>query len=104
MAQAIRLARERAPELPLEVECRTPAEIDEALAAGAGRILLDNLTVDELRQAVEQVGGRATLEASGGIGLERLREFAATGVDFISLGAITHSAPALDLSMTLEQV
>jgi nicotinate-nucleotide pyrophosphorylase (carboxylating) len=99
---AVRSAREHAPELALEVECRSIAEIDEALAAGATSLLLDNMSPDELRAAVAHVGGRATLEASGGVTLETLKEIATTGVDFVSMGAITHSAPALDLSLLLE--
>ncbi len=99
---AVRRARERAPGLLVEVECRTLAEVDEALAAGAPRILLDNMSDDQLRSAVAHVGGRAELEASGGITLARLREVASTGVDYISVGALTHSAPALDLSLLLE--
>ncbi len=91
-----------APELPLEVECRTLEEVDEALAAGAPRILLDNMSARQLRAAVERVAGRAELEASGGVTLETLPEIARTGVDFISVGALTHSAPALDLSLILE--
>ncbi len=101
---AVRRAREEAPDLPLEVECRDLAEVDEALdAGGAGgiRILLDNMSPDELRRAVEHVGGRAELEASGGVTLQTLREVASTGVDFVSVGALTHSAPALDLSLLL---
>ncbi len=101
---AIRLARSAAPELALEVECRTPAEVDEALAAGAPRILLDNMTPDELRAAVARVAGRAELEASGGVTLQTLRAVAATGVDFVSVGALTHSAPALDLSLILQLI
>ena len=99
---AVRRARALAPELALEVECRSIAEVDEALAAGATSLLLDNMSSDELRAAVTHVGGRATLEASGGVTLETLKEVARTGVDFISMGAITHSAPALDLSLLLE--
>ena len=99
---AVRGARELAPGLPLEVECRSIAEVDEALAAGATSLLLDNMTPDQLRTAVAHVGGRATLEASGGVTLQTLREVASTGVDFISVGAITHSAPALDLSLLME--
>jgi nicotinate-nucleotide pyrophosphorylase (carboxylating) len=95
-------ARERAPGLPLEVEVRDGREIDEALAAGAPRLLLDNMSVERLRDAVAQVGGRAQLEASGNVTLENVRELALTGVDFISVGALTHSAPALDLSLILE--
>ena len=102
IAAAVAAARERAPELLLEVEVRNPAEIDAALAAGAPRLLLDNMSGDELRAAVAQVAGRAELEASGGITLETLRAAGATGVEFVSMGALTHSAPALDLSLTLE--
>ena len=98
---AVRSARAQAPDLPLEVECRDLAEVDEALAAGAPRLLLDNMSPDELRRAVEHVGGRAELEASGGVTLQTLRDVASTGVDFVSVGALTHSAPALDLSLLL---
>jgi nicotinate-nucleotide pyrophosphorylase (carboxylating) len=99
---AVRAARAAYPGLALEVECSTPAEVDEALDAGAPRILLDNMRPDELRAVVAQVGGRAELEASGGIAFATLRGYAETGVDFISIGALTHSAPALDLSLILE--
>ena len=102
IAAAVSAARERAPELPLEVEVRDGAEIDEALAAGAPRLLLDNMSLEQLRAAVAQVGGRAELEASGGVTLETLRAVGGTGVDFVSMGALTHSAPALDLSLGLE--
>jgi nicotinate-nucleotide pyrophosphorylase (carboxylating) len=102
VGEAVRLARSQAPGLALEVECRTTAEIDEALEAGAPRILLDNFDVEGLRGAVERIGGRAETEASGGITPETLRAVAGTGVEFVSLGALTHSAPALDLSLTLE--
>jgi nicotinate-nucleotide pyrophosphorylase (carboxylating) len=101
---AVRRAREEAPDLPLEVECRDLAEVDEALAAGAPRLLLDNMNPAQLRQAVEHVAGRAELEASGGVTLQTLREVASTGVDFVSVGALTHSAPALDLSLLLTPV
>jgi nicotinate-nucleotide pyrophosphorylase (carboxylating) len=101
LAAAVEAARRHAPELLLEVECRTTAEVDEALDAGADRILLDNMTADELRAAVGRVAGRASLEASGGVTLATLREHASTGVQFVSMGAITHSAPALDLSLLL---
>jgi nicotinate-nucleotide pyrophosphorylase (carboxylating) len=101
----VRRAHEQSPELPLEVECRDLAEVDEALAAGAQvpgfRLLLDNMSPDELRRAVAHVAGRAELEASGGVTLQTLREAASTGVDFVSVGALTHSAPALDLSLLL---
>jgi nicotinate-nucleotide pyrophosphorylase (carboxylating) len=104
IAQAVALARARAPGLAdtLEVEVRNPAEIDQALAAGAPRLLLDNMTLEQLRAAVAQVAGRAQLESSGNVALESLREQALTGVDCISMGALTHSAQALDLSLILE--
>jgi nicotinate-nucleotide pyrophosphorylase (carboxylating) len=104
VGEAVRQAQAHAPELQLEVECRTLAEVDEALAAGAGFLLLDNMSVEELRAAVDHVAGRAKLEASGGFTLNTLRAVAGTGVDFISVGAITHSAPALDLSLLLEPI
>jgi nicotinate-nucleotide pyrophosphorylase (carboxylating) len=104
VGEAVKKARRRWPELPLEVECRTPEEIDEALGAGAPWILLDNMTLKQLRAAVSQVDGRARLEASGGVTLETLRAIAGTGVQFVSVGALTHSAPALDLSLLLEPI
>ncbi|HEV7808115.1 MAG TPA: carboxylating nicotinate-nucleotide diphosphorylase [Solirubrobacteraceae bacterium] len=99
---AVRAARAAFPDLPLEVECSSAAEVDEALAADAPRILLDNMRPEELRAIVALVDGHAELEASGGIVFETLRAHADTGVDFISIGALTHSAPALDLSLILE--
>ncbi len=104
IAAAVRRAREAAPALAerLEVEVRNTEEIDEALDAGAPLLLLDNMEPARLRAAVAQVGGRAELEASGGVDLETLREVAETGVGWVSMGALTHSAPALDLSLYLE--
>jgi nicotinate-nucleotide pyrophosphorylase (carboxylating) len=102
VGEAVRRARGARPDLPLAVEVRDPAEIDEALQAGAPRLLLDNMTPAELRVVVEHVDGRAELEASGGVTLETIREIAASGVQFVSIGALTHSAPALDLSLLLE--
>jgi len=99
---AIWRARAAAPDLGLEVECRTPEEVDEALAAGATRLLLDNMTPEQMRAIVVRVGDRAELEASGGITLADVRSYADTGVHWISLGALTHSAPALDLSLLVE--
>jgi nicotinate-nucleotide pyrophosphorylase (carboxylating) len=95
------LAR-RPPECPVEVECRSIQDVEEALEAGAEWLLLDNMDPAELRRAVEVTAGRAKLEASGGMKRESLKEVASSGVQFASLGALTHSAPALDLSMTLE--
>jgi len=104
IAQAIARARAAAPALAatLEVEVRDAEEIEQALAAGASRLLLDNMDERSLRAAVEQVAGRAQLEASGGVTLQTLRARAQTGIEWISMGALTHSAPALDVSMTLE--
>jgi nicotinate-nucleotide pyrophosphorylase (carboxylating) len=102
IAAAVEAARRAAPDAPLEVECRDLAEVDAALAAGARQLLLDNMTPAQLREVVARVAGRATLEASGGVTLETVREIAGTGVDFVSVGALTHSAPALDLSLLLE--
>jgi len=104
VAEAVRRARDFAPDLSLEVEVRNPQEIDEAVAAGAPMLLLDNMDPAELRAAVAQVGGRAQLEASGGMTLETLADYAETGVDFISIGALTHSAPALDLSLLVTPI
>jgi nicotinate-nucleotide pyrophosphorylase (carboxylating) len=102
VGRAVELARAAAPDLLVEVECRTDAEVDEALAAGATRLLLDNMSPAQMRAIVERVGERAELEASGGIDLETIRDVAETGVQFISVGALTHSAPSLDLSLLLE--
>lgn len=104
VGKAVRRALDAGLGVPIEVECRTLAEVDEALAAGAPWILLDNMNPDQLRAAVEHVGGRSKLEASGRVTLENLREIARTGVQFISLGALTHSAPALDFSLILEHL
>ena len=86
----------------VEVECATLEEVSAALEAGVPRLLLDNMSVEDLRRAVELAEGRAELEASGGITLETIRAVAETGVDFISIGALTHSAPALDVSLLLD--
>jgi nicotinate-nucleotide pyrophosphorylase (carboxylating) len=104
IAQAVARARAAAPELAgtLEVEVRDPREIEQALDAGAPRLLLDNMDEGQLRAAVAQVGGRARLEASGGVTLQTLRARAEAGIEWISMGALTHSAPALDLSLTME--
>ncbi len=103
IAEAIERARALAPELAdtLEVEVRDEHEIEQALAAGAPRLLLDNMDAPRLRAAVEQVAGRAELEASGGVTLQTLRALARTGIEWISMGALTHSAPALDLSLII---
>jgi nicotinate-nucleotide pyrophosphorylase (carboxylating) len=93
------VTRARDTGLPVEVECDTLGQVREALAAGADRILLDNMSLGELREAVSLAAGRAELEASGGVNLDTVRAIAETGVDFISVGALTHSARALDVSL-----
>ena len=99
---AVRQARARASALlRIEVECTTLAEVQEAVEAHADIILLDNMSTTMMRDAVQYVHGRALLEASGNMSVERVREVAETGVDFISVGALTHSAPAVDLSMAI---
>jgi nicotinate-nucleotide pyrophosphorylase (carboxylating) len=109
VAAAIRRAREAGPAHEVEIECSDAEEVEEALESGADRLLLDNMDPDELRAAVaardahEGSAGRPALEASGGITLENVAEVAGTGVEFISIGAVTHSAPALDLSMLLSR-
>jgi nicotinate-nucleotide pyrophosphorylase (carboxylating) len=99
---AVRAARAAWPQLPLEVECRTLAEVDAALAAGPDLILLDNMSLTDMTAAVARAGGRVPLEASGGIRPEDLPSVAATGVEFVAMGALTHSAPAADLSLKIQ--
>lgn len=100
VARAVAMARARAPHgLKIEVEVTTLAELEEALAAGADIVLLDNMDVPTMAEAVRQTAGRALLEASGGVTLERARAIAETGVDLISVGALTHSAGSLDISL-----
>ena len=102
IAAAVRRALAGAAGLTVEVEVETLDELDQALAAGATSVLLDNFTTYDLRQAVTRANGRARLEVSGGVTLERLPEIATTGADAVSVGALTHSAPAVDLSFELE--
>ena len=103
VAEAVRRARAFAPPYArIEVETENEAQVREALAAGADLIMLDNMTTEEMRRMVEMVGGRAKLEASGNITAENVLAVAETGVDYISVGALTHSAPALDLSLEIE--
>ena len=103
VGEAVRRARAARPDLPLAVEVRDAAEIDEALEAGAPRLLLDNMTPTQVAAAVRQVGGRAELEASGGVTPETVVVYSTiNGLDYVSMGALTHSAPTLDLSLLLE--
>lgn len=99
VAAAVCRMHAAATSLPIEVEAETLAQVAEALDAGADAILLDNMTLDELREAVALTAGRAKLEASGGVTLDTVRAIAETGVDCVSVGALTHSARALDLSL-----
>lgn len=99
LTEAVRRARAGANNLEIEIEARTAEEMDEALTLGVERILLDNMSLDELRRAVDLCAGRAELEASGNVSLDNVRAIAETGVDFISVGALTHSAKAFDVSL-----
>ena len=102
---AVRRVRERIPHtLKIEVEVKNLTELGEALAAGADAVMLDNMELAEMAAAVKRVGGKTPLEASGNMTLERVREVAATGVDLISVGALTHSVAAADISLNVIQV
>jgi nicotinate-nucleotide pyrophosphorylase (carboxylating) len=98
---AIQGVRAHRPGLPVEIEAETLAQVDEALAAGAETILVDNMPTERIREAVIRARGRAKIEISGGVTLERIPELAATGADFVSVGALTHSAPAIDISFEI---
>jgi len=102
LAELVRRIRARNPGIPVEVEVDDLSELADALAAEPDWILLDNMTPDDLRLAVAAVSGRAKLEASGGVTLATVRAIAETGVEAVSVGSLTHSAPALDLSLELE--
>ncbi len=101
VAEAFVAVRTEFPNVPVEIEVDTVEDAVHAVEAGADLILLDNMPVDQLRQAVQKVDGRARLEASGGLTLDRAREVAETGVDYLAVGALTHSAPVLDIAMDL---
>ena len=101
--EIIARARQKAsPELKVEIEVKTPQEAAEAAEAGADIIMLDNMDIQDMRRAVQLIKGRALIEASGGITLDKVRAVAETGVDLISIGALTHSAKALDISLELD--
>ena len=104
VAAAVCGARTGHPQLPIEVEAETLEQVDEALAAGVHTILVDNMTVPDIREAVRRSAGRAKVEISGGVTLDRVPELAATGADFVSAGALTHSAPAVDISFEIELI
>jgi len=98
---AYQLVTKRYPGIPVQVEVTTLDQLRELLVAGVDQILLDNMSVEQMAEAVSITGGRAKLEASGGLTIERAAEVAATGVDFIAVGALTHSAPVMDIAMDL---
>ena len=103
MKAIIALARNNAPHtLKIEMEVTTVEEALEAVEAGADIVMLDNMSVDEMRRAVKFIGGRALVEASGGVNLDTVKSVAETGVDLISVGALTHSVKALDISLEME--
>lgn len=102
ISAAVRRARRCYPQLKVEVEADTLRQVEQAVQAGADIILLDNMTVDQLKAAVRLVSGRAQTEASGGVNLKTVRAIAETGVDFISVGAITHSARSVDIALDFE--
>jgi nicotinate-nucleotide pyrophosphorylase (carboxylating) len=101
---AVCAARARQPGLAIEVEAETLDQVDKALAAGAQVILVDNMSTSDIREAVRRAAGRSKIEISGGVTLDRIPELAATGADFVSAGALTHSAPAIDISFEIEPV
>ena len=103
ITEAIRRAKAYIPHtMKIEIETETLSQVDEALAAGADIIMLDNMSLDEMRAAVAAIAGRARVEASGGVSLESVRAIAETGVDIISVGALTHSSRSMDISMLLD--
>ena len=104
VAQAFTQVRAMYPDIPVEVEVDSLDQLDDVVDAGADLVLLDNFTVDQMRQAVQRVDGRVRLEASGGLTLDAAAEVAATGVDYLAVGALTHSAPVLDIGADLETV
>jgi nicotinate-nucleotide pyrophosphorylase (carboxylating) len=103
VAEAFRAVRAAFPEVPVEVEGDSVEDVVEAVDAGADLVLLDNMPVADMRRAVEAVAGRARLEASGGLRLDNAREVAETGVDYLAIGALTHSAPVLDIACDLRE-
>lgn len=102
VAEAMRRMKAAQAEMPIEIEAQDLAQVDAAIAAGADIILLDNLTTAQITDAIARIAGRAKVEISGGVTLDRIPELARTGADYVSVGALTHSAPAIDLSFELE--
>lgn len=104
VAAAVTKMRQHRPGMRVEIEAQSLQEVDEALAAGVEMLLVDNLPLDEIREAVARARGRARVEISGGVTLDRMPDLAATGADFVSVGGLTHSAPAIDISFELELI
>lgn len=102
VGEALRRMKAAHQEMPVEIEAQSLEQVDEAIAGGADIILLDNMSNDEIAEAVRRIARRAAVEVSGGITLERIADLALTGADYVSIGALTHSAPAADLSFELE--
>jgi nicotinate-nucleotide pyrophosphorylase (carboxylating) len=101
---AVARARARCQGAAIEIEAETLAQVDEALAAGVESILVDNMSTDDIREAVSRAKDRAAIEISGGVTLERIPELAGTGASFVSVGALTHSAPAIDISFEIDAI
>ena len=104
VAEAVARMRKKIRDMPIEVEAQSLAQVDEALGAGADIVLLDNLSTADIVSAVKRCRGRAKTEISGGVTLARMEELAGTGADYVSIGALTHSAPAVDLSLEIESL
>lgn len=102
--EAVRRMKSAGQEMMVEVEAQSLEQVDAAISAGADIILVDNLPIEQVREAVRRVGGRAKIEISGGVTLARMPELASTGADYVSVGALTHSAPAADISFELEPI
>ena len=99
---ALTRMRDAKPDMPIEIEVQNLREADEALAGGADVLLVDNMSIEDIREAVRRAAGRVKVEISGGVTLDRMPELAASGADYVSVGALTHSAPAADLSFELQ--
>ena len=102
VAEAVKRMKAARQEMLIEVEAQSLADVEAAIDAAADVILLDNLPLEQIRQAVARIAGRAKIEISGGVSLDRMPELARTGADYVSIGALTHSAPAVDLSFEIE--
>ena len=102
VVEAVNRMKAARQEMLIEVEAQSLADVDGAIEAGADVILLDNLSIEDIHQAVARIAGRAKIEISGGVTLERMPQLARTGADYVSVGALTHSAPAVDLSFEIE--